>query len=163
MPIKKGTPLPRDKDGNVLTLPGKSYKAIDGRLIAPPPGANKITKETAREYQRRGVEKYRKAAADAILKEAQAIGASPRGLPTDAWAMLIGNQFVKILDSAKPRAADVELIGRAIGALTNTKETDDASPNAIPEGLLENADKLILIIQRSKELESGEIIDVTPN
>ena len=83
------------------------------------PTAKPITSANARSLALARADKYRKAAARGILKEAMSIDPSVV-TSFDAWGVLNGRAYVEAMD--KPRADLLEQIGRNIGATLRQDE-----------------------------------------
>jgi hypothetical protein len=112
------TSAPRTK----VLANGAVYDLDRGRIVANPGGGtHAITSVDAREKVRKRWENYRKASARGILKEAMAIDPSVE-TPADAYALVVGKQYLALVDSDKPKLDDVYKLGQIIGALPNSHE-----------------------------------------
>lgn len=117
-----------------------------------------ITSENASDYVRLRVEKYRQAAADAVLAE---IGSAHPGVntPEAAWGVLNGKLAVQIIDSEKPRGRDLEYLGRNIGAIATQADGVDGGSDAA--GLVDAVNNLLLtVVNDVLGRDKADVIDV---
>ena len=98
----------------------------NGRYLRKPDNLPVLTSASASEASRKRWDKYRKASAKGILKEAQAIDPSVQ-TPADAYALVVGKQYITLLDAEKPSMKDVHYLGQIIGALPTAHDKQDTS------------------------------------
>lgn len=116
----------------------------DGRWLAPPPGSEKtrITTDNARSMVQKRVENYRRKAIQRIVEEAKSIDPSV-SVGADAFGLVAAKQYAALMDSEKPRIADLEKLGQIMSGVTAvTSHREDAPPgtvSAAPAVLLELA------------------------
>jgi hypothetical protein len=121
-----------------------------GRMIEPLPGKHTITKADASILARRRWEKYRQQAVKKIVEEAKSIDLSV-STGADAFGIVAAKQFTALMDSDKPRIADLEKLGHIMtGMDTQNSQRENAAENskilASPEALME----LVGMIEREK-------------
>lgn len=150
------------EDTNLVVPDESEYRdPKTGRFIRRPPGAFEITKENASALGKKRQEVYRRKAAKYLLEEARAINPNIH-YTSDAWGMMVANQFTKIIDSQYPSLKDVYKIGQILGALPKVGEVkiqNDQEVQKVDD--LEKAERILSIIERAKQLAgSGEVIDV---
>lgn len=92
--------------------------------------ARRITSEEGREMVNGRWDKWRKANASAILKEAQAIDPNIK-TEQEALAMAAGKTFLAILDSEKPRGDDLVKLSQLAGAYPTI--ADGRAQEELPE------------------------------
>lgn len=110
-PVDSQVPLPSvEAYGNAVILRGPGGKFLPG--TRPP---NLITKENASALARRGVEKYRRAAAKAVLDEVKTVDLNVKH-PYAAWGYLVADQARKLLEKRAPNAQVMEMVGKSVGA-----------------------------------------------
>ena len=85
------------------------------------------TSEQGRELVSKRWEKYRDAAASAMLKTVQAIDPSIK-TEQEAWGYLYGKQFETLINSQKPRGDDLVKFGQVVGSMPTLA---DAKPQAV--------------------------------
>ena len=83
--------------------------------------------EQGRELVSKRWEKYRDAAASAMLKTVQAIDPSIQ-TEQEAWGYLYGKQFETLINSQKPRGDDLVKFGQVVGSMPTLA---DAKPQAV--------------------------------
>jgi hypothetical protein len=131
-----------------------------GRFLTKPKGIEQyaITKENAAEMAKRRWEKYREAAADAVVEE---MGAILPGIstPEQAWGVLNARLASQIMDSNKPRGDDLMQLGRNMGAIPNAHERSEMENQSAPVGLASAVSELAAILRAAIAPEQREIID----
>ena len=132
-PPKTNVPFPAERDEK-------------GHFLKRPEGIVGFTKENAAGYSKRRWEKYREAAADAIVEE---MGSIKPGIftPESAWGVLNARLASQIMDSNKPRGDDLRLLGQNMGAIPNVSERT-LEENSEPAAALELAEKAIDLMDR---------------
>ena len=83
--------------------------------------------EQGRELVSKRWEKYRDAAASAMLKTVRAIDPSIQ-TEQEAWGYLYGKQFETLINSDKPRGDDLVKFGQVVGSMPTIA---DAKPQAV--------------------------------
>ena len=83
--------------------------------------------EQGRELVSKRWEKYRDAAASAMLKTVRAIDPSIQ-TEQEAWGYLYGKQFETLINSQKPRGDDLVKFGQVVGSMPTLA---DAKPQAV--------------------------------
>lgn len=130
----------------------KSGAVVDnttGKIVA-----RQLTTSYAREMVDARWDKYRKATASRILKEAQAIDPDIK-TEEDAWALLVGKTFIAIMDSDKPRGDDLEKVGKAMGAMPQSHEVKQSLPveREYPYELF------LLVYDLAQKAKNSEVVD----
>ena len=122
------------KDINLSdTLPDGSprYNKLSSGAIVDKTIGRIVTREQSSEQGRELVskrwEKYRDAAASAMLKTVQAIDPSIQ-TEQEAWGYLYGKQFETLINSQKPRGDDLVKFGQVVGSMPTLA---DAKPQAV--------------------------------
>lgn len=116
----------------------------NGRWLAPPPGSEKtrITSANARTMVQKRWEKYRRQAVRKIVEEAKSIDPSV-SVGAEAFGLVAAKQFTALMDSDKPRIADLEKLGQIMTGMTeesrreNTPGAGDSVITATPKALLD--------------------------
>ena len=131
-----------------------SIRDNNGRSLALPPKLKEhaITSENASDYVRLRQEKYRQAAADAVMREIGAIAPNVH-TPEAAYGELNGRLAVQIWDSDKPRGKDLEILGRNMGALGGNDDQSGGSDSTD-----DTARQLLLDIARAAGEQIGQAI-----
>ena len=132
-----------------------SIRDNNGRSLALPPKLKEhaITSENASDYVRLRQEKYRQAAADAVMREIGAIAPNVH-TPEAAYGELNGRLAVQIWDSDKPRGKDLEILGRNMGALGGNDDQPSGSDSTD-----DTARQLLLEIARVAGNAIGHVVD----
>jgi hypothetical protein len=110
------------KNGTMVFGPGHRFQ----------PGskpANMITAENSPALHRARQEKFRKAAAKAVLEQVQTVKSSVT-IPYHAWGYVVGDQVQKLLGAKKANAQVSEFIGRSIGAFVPASEQREQGEGA---------------------------------
>ena len=122
------------KDINLSdTLPDGSprYNKLSSGAIVDKTIGRIVTREQSSEQGRELVskrwEKYRDAAASAMLKTVRAIDPSIQ-TEQEAWGYLYGKQFETLINSQKPRGDDLVKFGQVVGSMPTLA---DAKPQAV--------------------------------
>ena len=134
-----------------------------GRMIVPLPGKHTITKADASTLAKKRWEKYRQAAVKRIVGEAQSIDPDVQ-TPADAFGLVAAKQYTTLMDSDKPRIADLEKLGNI---MTGTS-AEPRRENADAPGISFSQDalhELIGMIERDKTaaVDAARAIDGTTN
>jgi hypothetical protein len=121
----------------------------NGRWLAPPPGSEqtRITTANARSMAEKRWEKARLAANRRIVEEAKSIDPTVSSA-ADAFGLVAAKQYTALMDSEKPRIADLEKLGQIMTGTTNADNSrrEDTPPNAIsgsPDALM----RLVALIE----------------
>jgi hypothetical protein len=114
-------PTPRNSKGHWLEKPeaAKPYS---------------ITSENAAEMARKRWEKYREAAADAVVERIKTVAPNAT-TPEAAWGVLNARLAVQIMKSDKPRGRDLDSLGQNIGARPNDYERSEPEKNSGDAGI----------------------------
>lgn len=88
-----------------------------GRMLTPLPGVKPFTHETARIAVNKRWENFRKAANRRIVDEAKSIDPTVSSA-ADAFGLVASKQFQALMDSEKPRIADLEKLGNIMTGMT---------------------------------------------
>ena len=139
----------------------------NGRFLAPPPGSEstRITTANARTLAQKRWEKYRRAAVQRILGEAQSIDGSVQ-TPADAFGLVAAKQYTTLMDSDKPRVADLEKLGQIMTGHTATGENSQRA-NEPPAGALVAAPETLMQLvdmierERSAAVDRARAVDTT--
>jgi len=109
----------RDMATNTLltgAIDDNPLRDANGRYLRKPDNLPVLTSVKAREAVAKRWENYRRKAAKGIMREAMAIDPSVQ-TPADAYALVVGRQYVALMDSDKPKLDDVYRLGQIVGAL----------------------------------------------
>lgn len=98
-----------------------NLRDANGRFLRKPDNLRVLTSAEASQISRKRWDNYRRASAKGIMKEAQAIDPSVQ-TPADAYALVVGKQYLTLLDSDKPKMDDVYRLGQIVGALPNAHD-----------------------------------------
>lgn len=122
--------------------------------------ARKITPSEGREMANIRWEKYRKATASRVLKEAQSIDPDVKS-EEDAWALLVSRVYQQIMDSEKPRGDDLEKVGKAMGAMPNITDVKQAPEVADNSEVLAYLREIAAFVanEMSREIVEGKVIE----
>jgi hypothetical protein len=136
-----------------------------GRLLKPLPGAAPpITTVTARSMVQKRVEKYRQEAVKRITGE---IASIDPGVSTGAAAfgVIAAKQAVALMDSEKPRIADLEKLGQIMtGQSAENSRRENAAPP--PGALLASPSALVELValieqQQRRAVDAARADDAT--
>ena len=98
-------------------------------MIAPLPGKHTITKADASMLAKRRWEKYRQQAVKRIVDEARSVDITV-STGADAFGMVAAKQFSALMDSDKPRIADLEKLGQIMtGQAANSQRDHEPAPS----------------------------------
>ena len=141
------TPTPRDERG---------------RYLEKPANLPVLTSAKAREAAQIRWDRYRKASAKGIMKEAIAIDPTVQ-TPADAYALVVGKQYVTLMDSDKPKMDDVYRLGQIIGALptAHDKVQESGAITAVMEGVLDLTRVWLDVMQAQRQDASVDTVDGT--
>jgi hypothetical protein len=89
--------------------------------------ARQITSDEARAMVTKRWDKWRNAAASAVLKEAQSIDPSIK-TEEQAWGFVVAKQYTAFLDSEKPRGDDLVKFGQILGAMPTIADVKNDTP-----------------------------------
>ncbi len=123
----------------------------DGKWITAPKSPAPITHANARSMAQRRWEKYRRQAVKKIVEEAKSIDPSV-SVGADAYGLVAAKQFTALMDSEKPRIADLEKLGHIMTGMDaeprreNTPDGSDSSITASPQALMQ----LVSMLEESK-------------
>jgi hypothetical protein len=138
----------------------------NGRWLAPPPGSDKtrITTANARSMAQKRWEKYRQAAVRQIVGEAQSIDPSIQ-TPADAFGLVAAKQFTALMDTDRPKIADLEKLGQIMTGISEEPRRENAgggenSISGSPEALMRLVE--LLEAERTAAVDRARAIDVTP-
>lgn len=143
----------------------KDVRDDNGRWLAPPPGSEntRITTANARTMAQRRWENYRRAAVRAIVEEAKSID-SEASTGANAFGLVAAKQYSALMDSDKPRIADLEKLGQIMtGMVASSQRENAAAPgetliSAPPEALMHLVD--LIERQRSAAVDRARAVDV---
>ena len=131
-----------------------------GRFLTKPKGIEQhaITKENAAEMAKRRWQKYREAAADAVVEE---MGSVVPGIttPEQAWGVLNARLAAQIMDSDKPRGDDLMQLGRNMGAIPNAHERTEMENQPGTSGLTAAVGELAAILRSAIAPKDEDVID----
>lgn len=148
--------LPDGRDRYRLLSSGAVLDNAAGHIVA-----RRITSEQGREMAARRWDKYREATASRILKEARSIDPDVK-TEHDAWALLLSRTFQQALDSEKPRAEAVEVIGKALGAMPFAHDVKLLEGDEKPTDFIPLLRELAVFAaqMRDRETVEGTVTDV---
>ena len=134
-----------------------------GRMLAPLPGEKPFTSVTARTAVQRRWEKFRLASNNRITREAASIDPTVK-TPADAFALVATKQYTTLMDSDKPKIADLEKLGNIMTG-TAQGERDAQREDAPKNGEISmNAGTLIELVtqlerHKARAIEQARAID----
>jgi hypothetical protein len=96
------------------------------------------------------------------MKEAIAIDPTVQ-TPADAYALVVGKQYVTLMDSDKPKMDDVYRLGQIIGALptAHDKVQESGAITAVMEGVLDLTRVWLDVMQAQRQDASVDTVDGT--
>lgn len=103
----------------------------NGRWLERPAG-HTITHADASILARKRWDKYRQASARGIMREAIAIDPTVQ-TPADAYALVVGKQYLALMDSDRPKMDDVYRLGQIIGALPTAHDRVQAEAATVSD------------------------------
>jgi hypothetical protein len=108
-------------------------------------------------------EKYRQAAVRQIVGEAQSIDPSIQ-TPADAFGLVAAKQFTALMDTDRPKIADLEKLGQIMTGISEEPRRENAgggenSISGSPEALM----RLVALLEaeRTAAVDRARAIDVT--
>jgi hypothetical protein len=126
-----------------------------GRMLAPLPGKHTITSADASILARRRWEKYRQAAVKRIVGEAQSIDPTVQ-TPADAYGLVASKQYTALMDSEKPRIADLEKLGQL---MTGHGGSEQSQRENTPPGTISSSPDALLHLVALIEAEKRAAVD----
>jgi hypothetical protein len=150
-----------------------ALRDAQGRMLAPLPGAKPIrSSERARELSNKRWEDMRRKSNQRIVAEAAAIDPTVK-TPSDAFALVVSKQYVALVDSDKPKMADVEKLGYLISGKDrqNSRRENEAdlppgallaSPSALVElvALIEQQQRRAVDAARAADAAAGAVVQI---
>lgn len=131
---------------NTLLTSAPTPRDERGRYLEKPANLPVLTSAKAREAAQKRWDKYRHASAKGIMKEAMAIDPTVQ-TPADAYALVVGKQYVALMDSDKPKMDDVYRLGQIIGALPTAHDKVQAETGTSPVVHTLDPDVMALLAQ----------------
>ena len=133
-----------------------------GRMLKPLPGKHTITKADASSLARKRWEKYRQAAVRRIVGEAQSIDPDVQ-TPADAFGLVAAKQYTTLMDSDKPKIADLEKLGQIMTGISEEprRANEPTSPGSIsgsPDALMQLVG--MIEAERAAAVERARAVDV---
>src|SRR5688572_14074895 len=133
-----------------------------GRMLKPLPGSHVITKADASSLARKRWEKYRQAAVRRIVGEAQSIDPDVQ-TPADAFGLVAAKQYTTLMDSDKPKIADLEKLGQIMTGIS--EEPRRANEPTPPGSISGSPDALMQLVgmieaERAAAVERARAVDV---
>jgi hypothetical protein len=134
----------------------------NGKWITAPKSPAPITHANARSMAQKRWEKYRQAAVKRIVGEAQSIDPDVQ-TPADAYGLVAAKQYTTLMDSDKPRIADLEKLGQIMTGISEEPRRENAgggenSISGSPEALMRLVE--LLEAERSAAVDRSRAIDV---
>lgn len=138
-------PTPRNEKGHWLEKPQSAMPYA-------------FNSETAVAASRKRWEKYREAAANAVVEK---MGTAVPGVttPESAWGVLNARLAVQIMKSDKPRGDDLAVLGRNMGAIPNAYERSEMENPSRATLADAGAAVVELLAILRQALEPREVID----
>lgn len=145
----------------ITTQEPKALRDERGRMLAPLPGKHTITKADASILARKRWDKYRQQAVKRIVDEAKSIDPSV-SVGADAFGLVAAKQYAALMDSEKPRIADLEKLGQIMTGMSADPQraNEAAPPNAIsaaPAQIMELVD--LIERHRAAAVDAARAVD----
>jgi len=139
----------RDSRGRFLTVPAGA---------APP-----ITSDNAREMVRKRTEKYRRAMVARIVREAASIDSTVQ-TPADAFGLVAAKQYTTLMDSEKPRMADLEKLRDMMTGRETGQDSHRSYAPIAPNSVTMPAETLVELVnmleaQKQTAIDKARAVD----